>query len=96
MQSLYDIKSPNSLTPKQKKSCKKNGSKMQIQRQIRLYATEILYPRQYQVNNSTPTSIIVSYSAFFDALVLSFINANTKAYPLMAKMTLIPASLQPW
>ena len=31
-----------------------------------------------------------------DALVLSFINANTKAYPLMAKMTLIPASLQPW
>lgn len=35
------------------------------------------------------------YSAFFDALVLNFIKANTNAYPLMAKITEIPASLQP-
>ena len=35
------------------------------------------------------------YSAFFDALVRSFINAYTKAYELTAKMATIPISRHP-
>ena len=52
--------------------------------------------KERKKNDSIPSpNNSFNYSAFFDALVLNFINANTKAYPLMAKMTLIPASLQP-
>lgn len=40
-------------------------------------------------------SMAFLYSAFFEAFVRSFINANTNAYPLIAKMTEIPASRHP-
>ena len=35
------------------------------------------------------------YSAFLEAFVLNFISPKTKAYPLIAKITEIAASLQP-